>query len=557
MPCLFPNPSMRSRRTLRSVFSASVDRRPGLCRSSWGAHIVVLGMLSGISATAVMAQSPNDAAIGKTTETLETARQVIVVCPEGFRAALQTWVSHRERGGYQVSVTTPRATAEETKVEIVRLAGGEPSAILLVGDMPVVGTPCNPLREVPTGYVPSTVTRAWGAPPTIASDFLYSDINDDGVPETPVGRLPVDTSDQLTGVTRRIIAYETSNNFGDWRNKIQLTGGIGGFGVIADAAIESVTKSIVTGVLPAETKTSVAYASPGHQFWPVNNSFTDAVVDRYNDGCRFWVYAGHGWIDHLDRVPPTKDGVPVLDRTSILNLRRPGSAAPIALMLSCYTGANDAGTDSLTERMILHDGGPVAIFSGSRVTMPYGNATAAIGLIQGVYEERHGSLGGAWLSAVQKMVATPKDSEKSSARVIVDAMAAMVSPAGTVLSDERQEHTRLYNLLGDPTMRLTHGQKVQITNKAWQDASQQPIDLELVSPLTGQMTLSVEHPLGSAPGADPNHTLVQQMTIEVRSGEPVLPKLRLDDSLRGSFVVRAFVKGVSGWASGASQLVLR
>ena len=38
--------------------------------------------------------------------------------------------------------------------------------------------------------------------------------------------------------------------------------------------------------------------------------------------------------------------------------------------------------------------------------------------------------------------------------MMIDALAPVVSPAGTDLVDERREHMRLYNLLGDPMLRM-------------------------------------------------------------------------------------------------------
>ena len=56
--------------------------------------------------------------------------------------------------------------------------------------------------------------------------------------------------------------------------------GLGGFGKLADAAIESVTRSIVTGMLPTDTRTHIYYASPGHPFCPDEQSFTDAILEK-------------------------------------------------------------------------------------------------------------------------------------------------------------------------------------------------------------------------------------------------------------------------------------
>ncbi len=284
----------------------------------------------------------------------------------------------------------------------------------------------------------------------------------DLVPEAVVGRLPVDTPEQLETLIARIKAQEASVDFGSWRSEVQLVGGVGGFGAMADHAIESVTRTIVTSVLPAETRTCVCYASPGHLFFPTSATFTEAVLDRYQRGARFWVYAGHGQITQLDRVPGTVDGIPVLDQRSVKRLSRPPGGAPIAVMLACYTGALDAAEDSIAEEMLLCDGGPIAVVAGSRVTMPYGNTTAAVGLIDGVFKQRLPRLGDAWLSALTQMH-QEVSGDTSATRIMIDALATVVSPPGTNLVDERREHMMLYNLLGDPTLRLQHPEELEIS----------------------------------------------------------------------------------------------
>src|SRR6056297_2217119 len=110
------------------------------------------------------------------------------------------------------------------------------------------------------------------------------------MPEAVVGRLPVDDPQQLARLVERILAYEQSDDFGPWRNQVQLVGGVGGFGPLIDTAIESVTRTLVTSVLPSSIRTHVSYASPGHRFCPDCDSFTDAIVSNYARGSRFWVY---------------------------------------------------------------------------------------------------------------------------------------------------------------------------------------------------------------------------------------------------------------------------
>ena len=40
-------------------------------------------------------------------------------------------------------------------------------------------------------------------------------------------------------------------------------------------------------------------------------------------------------------------------------------------MLACYTAAFDQPQDCLAEELLKTEGGPVAVYGGSRVTMPY------------------------------------------------------------------------------------------------------------------------------------------------------------------------------------------
>lgn len=483
------------------------------------------------------------------------AAEVIAVCPQPFRAALKTWIDHRLSQQVSVQVIDTQSDAKKLN-ESIRLAADDTTRyVVLCGDSPVIGTRTNLARDVPTIYLPTNVTAQWGSTPTFATDMPFGDFDSDGIPDAVVGRLPVQREADLSRLIQRIIAYEHSDDFGAWRGHVQLVGGIGGFGMMADAAIESVTRTVVTSVLPAETKTNVAYASPGHLFYPPGDSFTDAVINQYAQGSRFWVYAGHGQVTELDRVPQTRDGVAVLDQNSIRRLARPAKSAPIALMLACYTGAIDASNDSLGERMMLTDGGPIAVFAGSRMTMPYGNTTAAVGLIKGVYEEKLPRLGDAWLSTLKQMRADDSK-EKSTSRIMIDAVAAMVSPAGTKLIDERHEHMGLYNLLGDPLLQMHHPQKVTV-EVASGIAIGEPVVMNVTSPIDGNLTLTVDRPLGAITNGDPNATTVASLSSQAKAGQVFKHQVLLPVDASGPMIVRAIVSGTDRWATGVAKTNVR
>ncbi len=483
------------------------------------------------------------------------AVDVVVVCPDQFREPLSAWLEHRHNEGLQITVI-PSERDVATLQRAIRVAADERTRyVMLVGDAPVIGTPCNASCQVPIHYAESKVTLAWGSTPTLATDMLFGDFDQDEVPDAVVGRLPVDQPKQLSDLIGRIVAHEQSDDFGTWRGQVCLTGGVGGFGVMADTAIESVTRTVVTSMLPVETRTSVAYASPGHAFFPAGESFTDAVLNRYHQGARFWVYAGHGRVTALDRVPHTSDGIPVLDHNSVKRLSRPAGCCPIAVMLACYTGALDASEDSLAEEMLLCEGGPIAVFAGSRVTMPYGNVTAAVGLIDGIFEQKLPRLGDAWLSALREMN-SETSATHSTPRVMIDALASVVSPSGTSLVGERREHMRLYNLIGDPTLRLHHPHPVLLQVAAGHDVGQ-PIELNVTSPIAGQLTLSFDRPLGAVTIGDPNETTVASITTAVLADQVTMPKVLLPEEVTGPIVVRAIVSGRKSWATAASRTIMR
>ncbi|MAI71032.1 MAG: peptidase C25 [Rhodopirellula sp.] len=479
---------------------------------------------------------------------------VILVCPPDFTNAMQPWITQRKREGLSITTIQPPASGQELKTAIKKIASDETRSILLVGDAPVIGQTTDSSCQTPILYARTTVTAKWGSTPTLSSDMLYGDFDGDLIPEAAVGRLPVDRVSQLKTWISRIFARETSNDFGPWRSRVQVVGGVGGFGMIADTAIESVTRSIVTGMLPTDTRTHIYYASPGHHFCPDHKSFTRAVLDNYSEGARFWVYAGHGQVTELDRVAPSLGGKAVLDQESVNQLASAPAKAPIAVILACFTGACDASEDSIAEKMVLNGRGPVAVFAGSRITMPYGNTTAAVGLINGVFHQKLPRLGDAWLSALREMQMEQTD-PNATGRMLIDALATLISPTGTKLPEERREHMLLYNLLGDPTLKLQHPLPLDLqrtTNKNDPDSMQ----LTLASPISGNLVITVDRPLGGVTNGDANNTLVMQTETTAVAGQVQKLDLKLAPEIEGPVVVRAMVSGDDAWASAAFKTIL-
>jgi len=464
-----------------------------------------------------------------------------------------------------VAVVPSGSSAAAVTANIQSLASVDQTRyILLVGDCHLdrAADRSDASREVPTHYIAAQVTEPWGTTPTLPGDFPYGDLDGDGVPEAAVGRLPVDSAEQLQAVLQRLAAYEDSRDLGPWRETVQLTAGVGGFGLLADAAIESVTRSMVTSLLPATTKPLITYASAGSPFNPGLHAFHNTVIQRYGEGARFWVYAGHGWVTELDRVPARADGQPVLCCDDVGLLQCDPARAPIAVLFACYTGAFDAREDCLAERMFLAGCGPVAVLSGSRVTMPYGNASAATGLIRAVYEDRPSRLGDAWLQTLQEMARrSEEDAELADRRQLIDTLAKLISPSGTQLASERQEHMHLYNWFGDPTMRLRHAEPLALEVPRAAELGA-PLEVRGVAPTAGRLQVSLRRAIGTVPAGTPperRYEAVNQPEILTRTVEIDRPgpfRVTLQPPTAGLLHVVARLQAAESYASGAARVIV-
>ena len=485
-----------------------------------------------------------------------TAADVVVVCPRALEIALQPWLADRRARSLDVAVVRPRDTPEEQKATIDAHVDDATRTILLVGDAPVYGQ-VRQAGEVPTFERPTTVTAKFNSTRTLATDLPYAGVR---VGRIAVGRLPVRSTEELAVVVSKILASDHSDDFGPWRGRVELVGGVGGFGMLIDATIESIARTIVTTSLPPSSRTGVLYGSPGHRFYPRGVFFRDAVTRRYNDGCRFWVYAGHGQVTALDHVPSLNGaappGPPVLDAASVEALDRSDGAQSIALLLACFNGAVDAPPRCFAEAMLIDPGGPIAVIAGSRVTMPYGNSKLAMALVESVYRDRAETLGAAWASTTGRMVAPEKSDGAGAVDGLLDAVATMMHGEMATADAERIEHASLYGLLGDPTMRLHPPREADIatrgsvsTGGGWK--------LVVSSPIGGRATVTLDRPLGAAGGGgDPNATTVWQSESVVVKDEDLT--VLVDGSfLPGWYVARVHVAGTGQWATGGTKVFVR
>ena len=120
--------------------------------------------------------------------------------------------------------------------------------IVLVGDAADQKVDASLL--VPTDFVDAKVNVKFGSEPEIATDHTFADLDDDGMVDVAIGRIPVDSAKQLRRFIQRIIEHESRSDPGPWQRRVNFVAGVGGFGSVVDKMIEQSVKKIVTDLIP-------------------------------------------------------------------------------------------------------------------------------------------------------------------------------------------------------------------------------------------------------------------------------------------------------------------
>lgn len=477
------------------------------------------------------------------------APDVLVVCPQEFRTALAPWATYRRSQGHELLIVEPPATSAELQATVRRVAAsGALKYLVLVGDVPGADqkTPSDQSVTVPTQYVRARVNVRWGSEPWIATDQLYAEVDGDESPDLAVGRIPADSATELAAVVRKVIRYEEQSTLGPWQRRIEVVAGQGGFGRVADALVEAAGRQVLQQTVPAGYAIGQTWASPGSPHSPPPGEICPLVRRQLGEGCLAWVYLGHGWYSELDRVATPTGQRPLLCLEDVPQLKC-GAESPLAVLVACYTGAIDAPRDCLGEELLLAEHGPVAVIAATRVSMPYGNAVLGCELLRACFRDESATVGDMLRTArTRALVDAPRDALRTS----LDGLARGLSPPPVDLATERREHVLMYQLLGDPLLRLRRPRDLPLETTAEVVAGE-------VLTIGGRSDVPGECLIELMPSRERQADSAPLATITKRvAGGPFQVTLAVPEDAVGSCTVRAFVTGQQESALGSAPVVV-
>ena len=219
-----------------------------------------------------------------------------------------------------------------------------PGAVMLLGDASLdprnyIGT--GTYDYVPTRLVTTTLLRT-------ASDDWFTDFNNDGIADIPIGRIPVRTAADAQLVLGKIASRGTPS--GAWANNALFIADYTtdyDFGGVARSLVQLLPSSITSQTIDFAT-TSSAHSD---------------IVSAMNNGDLLVTYIGHAsveiWADYVFASS---------DATALTN----GNRLPVVIGLNCLNGYfHDIFTDSLAEALLkAPNGGAVAVWASSALTQP-------------------------------------------------------------------------------------------------------------------------------------------------------------------------------------------
>ena len=388
-----------------------------------------------------------------------------VVTRPMFVEALRPLAEHRAKEGFQ-----PVISVED--IEAARAKGKtKPAYILLVGDYEA-------RQEERTWSVSGRMCRMYRwrnwQREYFVSDMYWGDRDGDGVPEIPVGRLPVRTVEQLRGLIRKIIAYERQPMRREDLS-LPIWTGAPEFNPILDALITQLGWQVGQVNAPPWANLWVIVANPTHRLCGRPEDQSALFSRRMQEGGVLSAMVGHGKEDHFFSMrAPSRYIVYQADHARRY-LSPDKQSSPLAI-IACYCGDFSGQTPCLGESLLLEPGGPPAVIAATTESQPLTNFYSSISLLKSL-DGSPKRLGDLWLRS-QKQMLQMRD-------ILLERLLRHVEgklEEELDMAKVKRDQMLMYAILGDPALRLRWPGRLEAeikqTKEGWQWRAKKPADAE-------------------------------------------------------------------------------
>jgi len=380
----------------------------------------------------------------------------IVHSPELAEVALE-WASCREQAGWQVTVWPLPAEGNtgERRLELATLLRqawslrARPAdnrfCVLLLGDAGPQGLPTFSFEQLDPALDDGSRDGGY------VSDHPYQTAMPGEWPCFALGRVPARTNEEARALLHKMKRYEAAPP-SDGRDRIVYVAGEGRFGLF-DPLLELLFRRMVDEIVPDTFDLTMLFAHPESIYCPPPSRLTRTLLSQLEAGSLLFNYVGHGSARGLDALRWRGRRTPILRVADLDDLRGSSPLRPVALLCCCSTGSFDlpGGQPSLAEALLFHPDGPIGVIAGSRITHPYASALLQKDVSRLLLRERVATLGELDLRASQELLRV--DSVDQGLDLVAGVLARALRWHSS-LAELRVMHVRLYNLLGDPTLRL-------------------------------------------------------------------------------------------------------
>lgn len=194
-----------------------------------------------------------------------------------------------------------------------------------------------------------------------ASDDWFSDFANTGLPSIPLGRIPVRTSDEASGVVNKLLARGATVPAGGWANNVDIINDWPNEGIPFAKGADQ-----MAAVIPSTyTVNRISF--------PTSSNPNGDVVSAFNNGSLLTEYTGHGSVEVWSNYIFTNDDAVALTNAGKL---------PFVVTLNCFNGLfYDTLSQGLAETLIKNpNGGSIGGLSSSSMTSPDQQTLVAIEL---------------------------------------------------------------------------------------------------------------------------------------------------------------------------------